>query len=571
VVNPAVRGVACGLLCAVLLLAALAHAGEAGFVFEDGVRVPMRDGVELRANLFRPTASGRFPAIVQRTPYGRGGRDWHDGARYARAGYVVVVQDTRGRGDSGGRWEPFLHDAADGADTRAWILRQPWSNGRIGTSGGSYLGWTQWAAVPGAGEELAAIAAQVPFGNAYRDVVYSGGALRLGLAMGWGMATGGVGLDPERLQAAYRHLPLLRFDEALPRPVPYLRDWVAHPVHDDYWRARGIDDHAAQVRTPTLNFGGWYDIFAAATLELTRQARAANGGGPHYAVIGPWGHGASDRRLGGLDFGSHAPVKLWELQFRWLEHWLQGRGEGTAGWAPYRLFVMGENRWRDEQEWPLARTRYTPYYLHSRGGANTLNGDGGLDTRAPDTETPDVFLYDGDDPVPTTGGANIVGAAEGPFDQRGVERREDVLVYTTAPLLRAVEVTGPVKLVLWASSDARDTDFTAKLVDVHPDGRAFNLCDGIVRARWRHGDGREALLEPGRVERFEIDVGVTANLFRRGHRIRLEVSSSNFPRFDRNPNSGKPWGTDTEMLPARQTVVHDAARPSHLLLPVIPR
>ncbi len=239
-------------------------------------------------------------------------------------------------------------------------------------------------------------------------------------------------------------------------------------------------------------------------------------------------------------------------------------------WPAYYLFVMGENRWRGENEWPLKRTQFTSYYLHSTGKANSLKGDGSLST-TPAQEKPDEFTYDGDDPVPTVGGNNLIGASAGPYDQTKVEEREDVLVYSTAPLEQDLEVTGPVKMILYAASSARDTDFTAKLADAHPDGKAFNLCDGIIRARYRNGPAKEVSLEPGKAESFEIDLWVTSNLFKRGHRIRLEVSSSNFPRFDRNPNSGKPFGTDTVLLSAKQTIFHDADHPSHLVLPVIPR
>jgi len=265
----------------------------------------------------------------------------------------------------------------------------------------------------------------------------------------------------------------------------------------------------------------------------------------------------------GLDLGG--------LQFKWFEYWLKGRETGIQDWPAYYLFVMGENRWRGENEWPLKRTRFTSFFLHSAGHAATLTGDGLLNATEPGEEPSDPFTYDGNNPVPSVGGNNLVGASAGPMDQASVEERADVLVYSTAPLEQNTELTGPVKLILWAASSARDTDFTGKLVDVHPDGKAYNLCDGIVRAQYRNGTDKPALLEPGKATQFEVDLWVTSNLFRQGHRIRLEVSSSNFPRFDRNPNSGKPFGTDTELLSARQTILHDRDHASHLVLPVIPR
>jgi putative CocE/NonD family hydrolase len=287
--------------------------------------------------------------------------------------------------------------------------------------------------------------------------------------------------------------------------------------------------------------------------------------------MGPWAHGVGVRKVGELDFGAEAALNLGELQFNWFEYWLKSRETGVQDWPALYLFVMGENRWRGENEWPLKRTSLTSYFLRASGKANSLKGDGSLSTIEPGEEPPDKFTYDPNDPIPTVGGNNLVGATAGPHDQTKVEERQDVLVYSTAPLEKEIEVTGQVKMVLWASSSARDTDFTAKLVDVHPDGKAYILCDGILRARYRKGSDQAELLEPDKVERFEIDLWVTSNLFKSGHRIRLEVSSSNFPRFDRNPNTGHAFGADAELLTAQQTIFHDKAHPSHLVLPVIPR
>jgi putative CocE/NonD family hydrolase len=289
-----------------------------------------------------------------------------------------------------------------------------------------------------------------------------------------------------------------------------------------------------------------------------------------FVIIGPWTHGVGARKVGELDFGHDAALKVGDFQFQWFEYWLKGRETGIQDWPAFYLFIMGENRWRSENEWPLKRTQFTSYYLHSSGHANSLKGEGALSTTKPAEEEPDHFTYDATNPVPTIGGNNLVGASAGPYDQTKVEEREDVLVYSTAPLEQDLEATGPVRLILWAASSATDTDFTGKLVDVSPEGKSYNLCDGIFRARYRNGMEKPALLEPGQPQRFEIDLWVTSNVFKRGHRIRAEVSSSNFPRFDRNPNSGKPFGTDTELLSAKQTILHDAEHPSHLMLPVIP-
>lgn len=511
--------------------------------------------------------------MLMRSPYGKMGADWADAKRYTAAGYAMVVQDCRGCGKSGGVWDTFRYDVDDGVDTQAWVMKQPWCSGRIGTAGGSYLGWTQWAPVADAGPGLKAMVPVVPFDNAY-EIGYSGGAFQLALLMGWGSVVGGVTLTPEKTQEAFRYLPLRNFGNQFEKPVRFLNDWVEHSTYDDYWRQRSMGGRYSEVKVPILNIGGWYDIFPKVTLEMTAKvremARDPDVRRNQFVIMGPWGHGVGGRKVGDLDFGTEAVQDIGEWQFKWFEHWLKGRKSGVEQWPAYYLFIMGENRWRGENEWPLERARTVSYYLHSAGKANSVRGDGTLSTSRPGNEEPDLYTYDGKDPVPTSGGNNLVGAPIGPCNQQAVEQREDVLVYSTAPLDQDTEVTGPVKLVLYAVSTATDTDFTGKLVDVHPGGKAYNLCDGIIRARHRQGPV-PALLEPGKVARFEIDLWVTSNVFKRGHRIRLEVSSSNFPRFDRNPNSGKPFGTDTELLPARQTVFHDAEQASHLLLPVVPR
>ncbi len=436
------------------------------------------------------------------------------------------------------------------------------------------MGWTQWALAPGAGPALKAMVPVVPFDNAH-DIAYTGGAFQLALLMGWGAGVGGVSLKPDQLNAAFGHLPLRTFGDQFEKKVPYLDDWVAHDRYDDYWKTRAIDYRYADITAPILNIGGWFDIFSKTTLDLVNRVRAASK--DHlvrrnvFAVMGPWTHGVGARRVGQLDFGPEASLNLGELQFKWFEYWLKKHETGVQDWPALYLFVMGENRWRGESEWPLKRTQFTSYFLHSSGSANSLTGHGALDTRHPDQEKPDHFTYDANDPVPTLGGNNLIGAPAGPWDQTKAEERQDVLVYSTPPLEKPIEATGPVKLILYAASSARDTDFTAKLVDVHPDGTPYNLCDGILRARYRNGMTNEVLLTPDEVERFEIDLWVTSNVFQPGHRIRVEISSSNFPRFDRNPNSGKPFGTDTELLSATQTILHDAEHPSHLVLPVIPR
>jgi len=546
------------------------------FIFEGDVPVTMSDGVVLPVNIARPADDGKYPVILLRTPYGKPGEDNGDMKSYAQAGYVMVVQDCRGTGKAGGEWEPFLHDPQDGLETQAWIAEQPWCDGRIGLSGGSYVGWTQWASLPGARPEVRCAVPVVPFAECYPDLAYQGGAFQLVLLMGWGAMMGGAGLTEESAQEAFRYLPLNTFGNQFKKPVPYLNAWVEHAdPSGDYWRLRGINGRYSEIEAAVLNIGGWYDIFSKPVLDLCTRVRQESTSEfarkNQHVVVGPWAHGVGARKVGALDFGADAETKIHKLQFDWFEHWLKDKDTGVEAWPPCRIFVMGENRWRNENEWPLARTVYTPFYLHSSGSANTRSGDGTLSKELPSEEAADRFVYDPENPVPTAGGNNLFGAPAGPFDQSALEERADVLVYTSEVLEEALEVTGPVHMILHAASSAPDTDFTAKLLDVHPDGKAYNLCDGIVRARFRRGMDQELFLTPGEAVEMDIDLWVTSNLFLPGHRIRVEISSSNFPRFDRNPNSGLPFGTDTVLHPAEQTVFHDSLRPSHILLPVIPR
>jgi len=543
------------------------------------VYIRMRDGVKLAANISRPAADGRYPVILVRTPYGKDNGEDDDGRYHARRGYVFIIQDCRGTGESEGEWNPGHNERRDGLDTLDWALEQPWCNGTIGTAGGSYLGFTQWAVAADAGERIKSMFTVVPLVDWYKDGTYKDGALSLALMMGWGSGMirpkegEGAGIEDEvDWERAWRYLPLATWDDVLGVKVPFLRDWVAHPSFDSYWAKMRVIDRMDEVAAPNITVTGWYDIFVNGAFEtvgaVARTAESQRARNHQYLVVGPWGHGIN--YVGGdLEFGDESEIDLREIEDWWFDYWLKGQDAGVEEWPHVRIFVMGRNEWRDEEEWPLARTEFTPYYVHSEGSANSLNGDGTLSTEKPGRERADRYIYDPNNPVPTVGGCNMV-IPGGPHDQRQVEEREDVLVFTSDVLKEEVEVTGPVKAVLWASSSAPDTDWTAKLVDVHPDGRAFNLCDGIVRARYRESSTDPTLIEPGKVYRYEIDVWVTSNVFLPGHRIRVEISSSNFPRFDRNPSTGHRFGADAELREATQTVYHDAERPSHILLPIIP-
>ncbi len=568
-------------------------------IIDKNLRVAMRDGVELATDVYRPAGDGPFPVVMLRLPYNKeqplllflSG----DVLRIAQAGYAVVVQDCRGTFQSQGDFNPYFQEAEDGADAIAWAAAQPWSSGAVGTMGASYYGATQWLAATRSPPALKAMAPFITTDQYYDKWTYQGGAFQLGFIVQWATGTFAVGEAVRRLgrgeadaatlggaiQAAdavadrYYHLPLAELPE-LADLAPYFADWIAHPDYDDYWRAIAPCEHYDAITAPALNFGGWYDLFLGGTLA---NYTAMKGRTAQKLVIGPWVHGYNGGVYAERNFGMLAHDAVADVtaeQIRWFDHFLKREDNGVPADKPVKLFVMGVDVWREEDDWPLPDTEWREYYLHSDGRAAGAGGT--LSVAKPDREPADAYLYDPRDPVPTVGGATFlpglfVAANAGPRDQRAVESRADVLCYTSAVLEEDLEVTGPVSLVLYVRSSARDTDFTGKLVDVHPDGRAMILTDGILRARYRGGFDRPESLTPGTVYRLEIDLVATANVFRAGHRIRLEVSSSNFPRFDRNTNTGGVIATETadDFIVATNEVLHDAAHPSHLLLPVIAR
>jgi predicted acyl esterase len=537
----------------------------------------MRDGIDLAANVFRPEGTGRLPAILVRTPYGKGAGLRPNYRVFVENGYAVVVQDVRGRYQSEGVFDPLRQEVADGEDTLTWIARQPWSNRRVGMIGASYLAIAQWKAALSGSPYLKAIFPIVGGCDDYFDRFYSrGGALKLGHRLEWiaeNLKAPGFKPDFGRfvLQLPIRYADRL----ATGHGVGFFQSALDHPSYDSFWESVSTREHLGRVRVPVFAMAGWYDNFVQSDLEAFRALRSE--GRISRIVVGPWPHDLY-YPFAAADFGPDSRPQVRRLQLEWFDHWLKQphpwHEAGAIASPPLRIFVMGANRWRDEQEWPLARAVATPFYLAGRGRANTLDGDGRLAARPPRRGKPDRYVYDPADPVPTAGGAvccNPRLLPWGPKDQRAAERRRDVLVYTSAPLKRPVEVTGPVRVVLYVSTSAPDTDFTAKLVDVFPDGTARNLTDGILRLRYRESLERPVLAQPGQVYTVMIDAGVTSNEFGKGHRIRLEVSSSNFPHYDRNPNTGRPVADEREMRPASQIVYHDRLRPSHVLLPVIPQ
>jgi len=573
---------------------------------ETNVPVPMRDGTILYADIYRPDGPGPFPVLLTRTPYDKTmplSMTMLDPLKSAKHGYAAVIQDTRGRYTSGGEFYCFRDDINDGYDTVEWAASQPWSTGKVGMYGASYVGATQWLAALSRPPHLTTIIPNVTASNYHEGWTYQGGAFELGFNVSWTLgaltlanfkthsAVKNIPQDrrhkliqaADSMEAAFSFLPLKELPHLKGGLASYFYDWLAHPDYDDYWRRICIEDHHLQIGVPALNIGGWYDIFLGGTIRnylgMRKHGATEDAQRGQKLLIGPWQHSSRGTSLVGDHYFGLASdslaIDLDGIHLRWFDYWLKGIDNGVMGEAPVKIFVMGDNVWRDEQEWPLARAQSVSYYFHSHGKANSVNGDGFLSHQPPGEESHDAFLYNPANPVPTRGGplcCNPYFMSNGAFDQQEIERREDVLVYSTPPLERDVEVTGPITVTLWAATSATDTDFTAKLVDVCERGCARNITDGIIRARYRNSRSVPSLVEPDRAYRYAIDLWATSNVFKAGHRIRVEISSSNFPRFDRNTNTGMLVAAgDAELKPALQTIFHDSQRPSHITLPIVPR
>jgi len=554
-------------------------------IIEHGVPVKMRDGAVLRADIYRPKAEGKFPVLLQRTPYDKRG-EMDFALRAAARGYVVILQDVRGRFSSEGEWYPFKHESPDGFDTVEWAASLPYADGKVGMFGGSYVGATQVLAAIASPPHLAGIFPVVTASNYHDGWTYQGGAFEQWFNESW---TSGLAQDTLARQVRknsnallwVRKLPLadypyldLSTSEAL---APYFVDWLNHPAYDDYWKQWSIEDHHEKILVPVYHVGAWYDIFLGGTLRnyIGTKARGGSEAGRRgqRLLVEIGGHAGGGRKIGEVDFGAAAAVDLDDVILRWYDHLLKGVENGIEKEKPVKIFVMGRNTWREEDDWPLARARTMRFYLHSGGRANSLGGDGTLSAAVPESEAADQFVDDPEDPVPTRGGplcCDSAHLAPGPRDQRPVEAREDVLVYSTPEFKEDFEVTGPVSLELYASSSAVDTDFTGKLVDVWPDGFAQNLTEGILRARYRRSPDKPDFMNPGEVYKLNLDLWATSNVFLKGHKLRLEVSSSNFPRFDRNVNTGEDPGHATRWRKATNAVYHNREHPSALVLPVVP-
>ena len=542
------------------------------------VAVPMRDGIKLYANIYKPDADGRFPVILIRLPYGK------DepycvmpayGKYFARKGYVCVVQDVRGKYASEGKFEPFINEGADGYDTLDWIAGQPWCDGNIGMTGESYYGYTQWAVAWLNHPNLKCIAPGETFPDIYRIRNYNNSAFCLQTAGTWAYEMNARKMNnPLRLD--YWHLPLISMDDDAGVRCDYYKDWIRHPSRDAYWESVNVSQKYNQVKIPVYHWGGWYDVYLRGTISSWRGVKehsdSMEARKNQWLLIAPTDHEltpAETHRIGRIDIGKEAWT--YDRLQRFFDYWLKGADNGFDRTPRVEIFTIGDNKWRYEDEWPPARIKYTSYYFHSGGGANTLHGDGLLNTREPGDEPTDGYVYDPNNPVTISLEMQLWSLAQTLKDRSSVEQRADVLVYTTPNLEKDLEITGPITVTLFAASSARDTDFTAALVDVFLDGYTHMIQEGIVRARYRNSDSEASLIEPGKIYQYTIDLWATSYVVKQGHRIRVAISSSNFNRWDRNPNTGHEFGMDAETIKATQTICHDRQHPSHITLPVIPR
>ncbi|WP_036344033.1 CocE/NonD family hydrolase [Mycolicibacterium aromaticivorans] len=567
----------------------------------------MRDGTVLRADVYRPDSSDPVPVILMRTQYGKSGAqvqpsryqtpDW-----FASHCYLVVIQDVRGQGTSGGTFSEFSHDRDDGYDSVEWAAALPGSNGKVGMYGSSYVGATQWLAATESPPHLVTIVPANTASDYYDGWMYEGGEFRLAFVQPWALGLATTAAENRHddstaaaLKAAaadstrwlnflpYRALPPLQ--PANPAVAPWYFDWIAHSTRDDYWRQWSIRDRYPSVRVPVLDVEGWYDAFLAGGVEnftgMVKSAATPEARANQRLVIGPWDHldwGRPGSEPAPLlkDIGPAGATPINELMLQWYDHFLKGMNNGvngTSGGTPrVDYFLMGANRWKSAPSWPLPQTQWARYFLSGDGQMDSRTGT--LTTAATAVgQTPDHYVYDPTDPAPSVGGHSCCGARsgpQGPYDQIPVEQRSDVLVYSSDPLSADTEVTGPVTVDLWASSSAVDTDFTAKLIVVKPDGDAINLNNGIVRTAFR-----DSLSDPrpgvaNQPYEYHIAIWPTSYEFGAGDRIRVEISSSDYPQFAPNPNTGEPFGQSAATQQATQTIWHDAAHPSAVVIPVIP-
>ena len=544
------------------------------------ILVPMRDGVCLAMDLLRPKEKKRFPVILTRTPYDKNRfRELSDIESFARRGYIVAMQDVRGRFNSDGFFEPYRQENNDGFDTVEWISKQGWCDGNVGMIGDSYGGQTQWYAASKAPAALKAIVPRVsPPGNPFLNEPFYGGVMILAMAE-WMVSMGRRSFDRNEFasilskhQEYFEAIPLSKLSEVAGTHIEWWEQWLNHPVMNAFWESCGYEQFWNKMKVPALNITGWWDMNfvgaprnfvgmgkEAATLEAKRGQRL---------VIGPWPHLTNNSRtLNGLDFGVDAVTGIHDYTVRFFDRWLKDKKcNNLDDDSRVHVFVVGANEWWASDSWPLPGTQSTPLYLHSQGRANSHDGNGTIDFEAPENEPDDSFISDPMDPVRFPWSMH-----DGPVDDRLASIRSDVLCYTSDFFDEPIDVVGDISAVLYAASSAKDCDWHIRLIDVYPDGTARFMCHGALRSRFRKGFEKNVQLEPGEVTRFDINMSAIGLRLLPGHRIRIEIASSWFPRFDRNLQTGaENWMTDeSEAFVARQIIKHTKNYPSHIVLPLI--
>jgi hypothetical protein len=549
------------------------------YVVERDVPIPMRDGIRLYADVYKPPIEGTFPVILIRLPYGK--QEYYTylpayGRFWSKKGFVCVVQDVRGKWRSEGEFRRLTGEGEDGYDTLEWIAQQPWCDGNVGMMGESYYAYTQWAAAIQNHPCLKCIAPMDIDIDPYR-LSFPGGTYSLQLNAGWiaGQLTRTV---RNYLRLDYWHLPLISLDDDAGLTSEAYKEAIQHPSRDSYWDERSLFNQIDQVRIPALHIGGWYDTFTNGTIDAWQKLKESSPDpdvrAKQWLLMAPIDHEHTTEhtnRIGKLPLdGEWNSAWLFDRHEQFFDHFLKGADNGWDKRLPVEIFVIGDDKWRFEGEWPLTRTEYTKFYLHSNGSAMTPNGDGCLDRQKPQEEPTDQFIYDPADPVTYSLNIDYWSLAKYMKDRKEVEGRRDVLVYTSKPTEADLEITGPISVTLYASSSARDTDFTAALVDVFPDGYCHLIQEGIIRARYRDSDRDPTLITPREVYKYTIDLRATSFVIKKGHCIRVEISSSNFNLFDRNLNTGNKFGVDEEMITATQKIYHSKEFPSHITLPLTP-
>ena len=578
-------------LCAALLFSAGLRAAEYQVKIENNVPAAMRDGVVLKADIYRPEGAGPFPVLLARTPYGKQGAA-ATGKNMAKRGYIVVIQDVRGRGKSAGIFNPFFDDEKDGYDTVEWAAKLPGSDGKVGMFGGSYGGGTQVDAALASPPHLVTIFAVVPsISYKSHQVVFEGGEFRQLLAESWSAAQtpeiysrtlGELAANGPLFGKLMMKLPVSNFMDALFDQSlmngggGYFREWVSHAPGSPYWERLDVARQISHLRIPGCYLEGWFDIFGPQTIELfpalqkdagTELARTKS-----QLIVGPWTHGGPGFPSGDANFGPDAKFKIGAYQDQWFDYWLKGKANEVPTEPPVRLFVMGENRWENSPTWPVPGEQARKLYLSAPTSAVSLKGDGLLSFAVPIKvrRENDVLPADPEHPVPTRGGKLCCDLAflPGAYDQRANEERQDVLVYSTPPLTEPLTVIGNPSFVAFVSSDRPSADLIVKLVDVSPDGKAINVADGALRLSYRNGFAKPEHLSPGKIYEVHIDLDPTANTFLAGHRIRLQIAGTEFPTYARNLNSGEGLADGVHPMISHSKIWYGAKHPSRLVMEI---